>query len=53
MTQQTTLQMNDPHMQMMYRQHLNKLWVHFGVIALGCPPLNVKIMHHGLAIDTP
>jgi hypothetical protein len=28
--------MNEPHMQMMYRQQLNKLWVHFGVIVLGC-----------------
>jgi hypothetical protein len=26
----------DEHMQKMYMQHLNKLWVHFGVIALGC-----------------
>jgi hypothetical protein len=36
MNQPTTRQMNDPHMQMMYQQHLNKLWVHFGVIVLGC-----------------
>lgn len=26
----------DEHMQKMYVHHLNKLWVHFGVIVLGC-----------------
>ncbi|HEY0844384.1 MAG TPA: vitamin K epoxide reductase family protein [Noviherbaspirillum sp.] len=27
--------MSDPHMQHMYMQHLQRLWVHFAVIALG------------------
>ena len=31
----TMKKMADPHMQMMYMEHLQKLWVHFAVIALG------------------
>lgn len=31
----TMKQMGDPHMQMMYLEHLKTLWVHFAVVALG------------------